>query len=68
MRFFCDFRHLNSVTVKKAYQIPRTDESLSKLKDAKFFTTLDLRLAFWQVPLRKQDKEKTDFAFELRLF
>ena len=46
----------------------RIDESLSKLGDAKFFTTLDLGSAFWQVPLRKQDREKTGFACELGLF
>ena len=39
-----------------------------KLRDAKFFTTLDLGSAFWQVPLRKQDREKTGFACELGLF
>ena len=59
LRFCCDFRYLNSVTVKDAYPIPRIDESLSKLGDAKFFTTLDLGSAFWQVPLRKQDRDKT---------
>ena len=46
LRFCCDFRYLNSVTVKDAYPIPRIDESLSKLGDAKFFTTLFLRLDF----------------------
>ena len=37
LRFCCGFRYLNSVTVKDAYPIPRIDESLSKLGDAKFF-------------------------------
>ena len=37
LRFRCDFRYLNSLTVKDAYPIPRVDESLSKLGDAKFF-------------------------------
>ena len=68
LRFCCDFRYLNYVTVKDAYPIPRIDESLSKLGDAKFFTTLDLGSAFWQVPLRKQDRDKTGFACELGLF
>ena len=62
LRFCCDFRHLNSVTVKDAYSIPRIDESLSYLGDAKFFTTLDLGSAFWQVPLRKQDRDKIGFG------
>ena len=68
LRFCCDFRYPNAVTIKDAYPIPRIDESLSKLGEAKFFTTLDLGSAFWQVPLRKQDREKTGFACELRLF
>ena len=38
LRFCCNFRYLNCVTVKDAYPIPRIDESLSKLGDAKFFT------------------------------
>ena len=46
LKFPCDFRYLNSVTVKDAYPICRIDESLSKLGDAKFFTLLDLGSAF----------------------
>ena len=68
LRFCWDFRYLNSFTVKDAYPIPRFDESLSKLGDANFFTTLDLGSAFWPVPLRKQDRDKTGFACELGLF
>ena len=68
LRFCCDFCYLNAVTIKDAYPIPRIDESLSKLGDAKFFATLDLGSAFWQVPLRKKDREKTGFACELGLY
>ena len=46
LRFCCEFRYLNAITIKDAYPIPRIDESLSKLGDAKFFTTLDLSSAF----------------------
>ena len=48
------------MTIKDAYPKPQIDESLSKLGDAKFFTTLDFGSAFWQVPLRKKDRKKTD--------
>ena len=44
--------------MKDAYPIPRNDESLSKLRDANFFTTIGLGSAFWHVPLRNQDREK----------
>ena len=54
LTFCCDFRYLNSVTMKDVNPIPMIDESLSKLGDAKYFATLDLGSAFWQVPLRKQ--------------
>ena len=71
-RFCCDFRYLNAVSKKDAYPIPRIDESLSELGDAKFFTTLNLGYAFRQVPLRKKDRricmKKTGFACELGLY
>ena len=53
---------------KRCVPIPRIDESLSKLGDAKFFTTLDLGSAFWQVSLRKKDRDKTGFACDLGLY
>ena len=59
---------MNAVTIKDAYPIPRIDESLSKLGDAKFFTALYLGSVFWQVPLRKKDRKKTGFACELGLY
>ena len=68
LRFCCTLRYLNAMTIKDAYPIPRIDESLSKLGDAKFFTTLHLGSAFWQVPLRTKDREKTGFACELGLY
>ena len=68
IRFCCDFRPLNEVTVKDAYPLPRIDESLSRLGKAKCFTTVDLAWAFWNIPIKKKDRHKTAFACELGLF
>ena len=68
LSFCCDFHYLNSVTVKDVYPIPRIDEYLLKLGDAKFFKFRDLRSSFWQVPLRKKYRDKTGFTCELGLF
>ena len=68
LRFCCDFRPLNEVTIKDAYPLPRIDESLARLGNAKIYTSIDLVWAFWQIPLRKADRHKTAFACELGLF
>ena len=68
LRFCCDFRPLNAVSIKDAYPLPRIDESLSRLGKAKIYTSIDLAWAFWQIPVRKADRQKTAFACELGLF
>ena len=68
LRFCCDFRPLNEVTIKDAYPLPRIDESLARLGKAKIYTSKDLAWAFWQIPVRKADRHKTAFACELGLF
>ena len=66
---FCgDFRPLNDVTVKDTFPLPRIDESLTRIRNAKIFTSIDLAWAFWQIPLRKCDRRKSAFACELGLF
>ena len=48
--------------------MPRIDESLARLGKAKIYTSIDLVWAFWQIPVRKADRQKTAFACELGLF
>ena len=61
-RLCIDYRKLNSVTIKDAQPLPRTDDILESLDGAVWFSTLDLASGYWQVPVASQDRDKTAFV------
>ncbi|CAF4749152.1 unnamed protein product [Rotaria magnacalcarata] len=68
LRFCVDYRKLNSATIRDAYPIPRIDDTLDSLQEAKFVSTLALRSGYWQVEMDKNSREKTAFVTHKGLF
>ena len=62
VRLCLDARKVNSVTVKDAYPLPLIDGLLGRLHDTKYITSLDLKDAFWQIPLSEKSRSKTAFT------
>lgn len=61
-RMVVDYRKLNSVTVPDRYPIPEISEVLAQMRNQKFFTVLDLKSGFHQIPLKDADISKTAFS------
>lgn len=61
-RLCFDGRKLNSVTKKDAYPLPYISHILDRLRDAKYLSSIDLKSAFWQIPLEESSCAKTAFT------
>ncbi|CAF3818057.1 unnamed protein product [Rotaria sp. Silwood1] len=61
IRFLVDYRKLNSVTKKDSFPQPTTEELLHRLGGHCFYSKLDLKSGYFQIPIHEADKEKTAF-------
>lgn len=62
VRFCVDYRRLNKVTRKDVYLMLRIDDALDAPRGACYFSSLDLRSGYWQIPMAGDDKDKTAFV------
>ena len=61
-RMVLDYRELNKISVKRRWPLPRMSDILDRLTDANWISRLDLKHAFYQIPLNPQDRHKTAFV------
>lgn len=61
-RLCIDYRRLNQKTVKDRYPLPRIDDQLDRLHGCNYFTALDLRSGYYQIPVSTQSKKYTAFV------
>ena len=64
LRFATDYRLLNEVTKKDSYAMPDPRSIFAKFDGSNYFTFLDCASAYWCVPLREEDIEKTAFTVQ----
>ncbi len=57
-----DCRRLNEITVKFRYPLPLVPSALEQLRQAKYFTKLDLRCAYNLIRIKDGDEWKTAFS------
>ena len=61
-RFCVDYRRLNDITVKDSFPLPRIDDIFDQLSTSTYFTKLDFKNGYFQIPLDPHDRPKTAFS------
>jgi len=68
LRLCIDYRMLNKQTIRNSFPMPRIDDLVDQLGQAKVFSSLDLTSGYWQCLLSKSDRPKTAFRTPFGLF
>lgn len=61
-RMCVDFRDLNKLILPQSQPFPLIEDLVTKTRNCKYFSKLDINSAFWSIPLRFEDKHKTGFV------
>jgi len=56
LRLYINYYRLNKVTIKNYYPLPLIIETLDRLSEAKRFTKLDLKDAYYYIRIKKGDE------------
>ena len=67
-RMCIDYRALNKIMIKNHYPLPLIDDLLDQLKEAVYFSKLDLRSGYHQVRVAKQGAWNTAFKTKQGLY
>ena len=59
VRVCADYRKINAVTKKDAHPIPHIQDIFDGLAGSSIFSIIDLKSAYWQIPLVEEDREKS---------
>jgi len=63
-----DYQTLNKIIVRNKYPIPQIDDHLYELKGVKYFSKIDLKSSYPQVPIESTDVLKTTFKYKEDIF
>jgi hypothetical protein len=61
-RLCVDYYALNAVTIKNKYSLPWIDDLMDQLRQAKYFSKIDLRSGYHQMKIHPEDIHKTAFV------
>jgi transposase InsO family protein len=67
-RFIVDYRKLNNITIQDKFPLPNLEQALQMVGGRRYYSKLDLRSGYFQIPIKDDDKHKTAFITTHGLF
>lgn len=67
-RFCIDHLLFNALSVRDSFRLPRMDDAVDSLGDAKLFQSIDAHQGFLQIPISDNDVPKTAFTTHKGLY
>lgn len=65
-RLCVDYRKVNAVCERDSYPLPQVTDTLDKLSQSKFCSSMDIKSAYWQVPVAESSRPYTAFTIPNR--
>ncbi|KAG0439765.1 Retrovirus-related Pol polyprotein from transposon [Dictyocoela muelleri] len=62
VRLVVEYRKINSITAKDSYIFPKISEIFTKLHNSSVFSTIDLNLGYYQIPMDRESIQYTAFS------
>jgi hypothetical protein len=56
LRLYVDYRTLNKFTIKNRHALLLIDETINRLSDAKIYTKLDLKNAYYRIRIKVENE------------
>ena len=67
-RLCTNYRHLNKVTKRNSFPLPRIDQVFEAMRDAKIYSKLDLKSSYNLIRIKEGDEYKTAFSTKFGLY
>ena len=67
-RIVFDYRLLNAITKRMSYSLPSIEYLMQKFKGKKYTSSIDIKSGYWHIPIRKEDRPKTAFIFNNKVY
>ncbi|UYV65966.1 retrotransposon [Cordylochernes scorpioides] len=64
-RLCIDYRKLNQKTVPEHTPIPLIEQIIDRLSQSKIYAILDVKNAYWHIPIDEKDRHKSSFVTQL---